>query len=135
MCDSRQPEDGADSEVIIPPREVSMANNTLMAMLDKYRESAGWRNYQRRIKLANRLTSWMRHIPIVGRLSYAFWFSMIESGGYQTLKPRWGSMTFAFLNDGIKPTVWHTWHSITTDDAAIYIHGAPKNRGEAGLEH
>jgi len=84
-------------------------------MLDDYRKSDDWKNYQRRIRIASFLTGWMRHIPYIGRLVEAFWYCLIEEGPYSTLKPRWGALTFAFLNDG-RPTIWHTWVQIAHHD-------------------
>lgn len=90
---------------------------------------------KRRSDLALRLTSWMRHIPVVGSLVFTFWFSIIEEGVVQTCKPRWGALTFAFLNDGMGATVWHTWRQIThgQDDpyTGIYVDGAPASLKEA----
>lgn len=97
------------------------------------------RNYNRR----NRVISfqfkisqkffWMRW-PIL-HMVYTFWSSVFEEGIRATLIPRWGSMTFAFLNDGIKPTVWHTLYTILHSPSAkfsgIYTDGAPKSRAEA----
>lgn len=76
---------------------------------------------------------WLRW-PII-HVIYSFWSSLIQEGFYQTIKPRWGAMTFAYLNDGMKPTLWHTLYMITHRPHAkfsgIYISGAPKSRAEA----
>lgn len=94
-----------------------------------------YRRLVRRNRVADRLTRWMLHIPVVGRLVQAFWYLLIYEGPYQTLKPRWGGLTFAFLNDGCKPTVWHTWRQITHDQTdpytGIYVMGAPHSLKEA----
>ena len=86
---------------------------------------------ERRDRIATRLTSWMRHIPVIGRLVYCFWYTLLYEGPYQTLKPRWGALTFSFLNDGMKPTLWHTWRSIVDPDEGIWINGAPRNAADA----
>lgn len=108
---------------------------TLNERLDEYRKTADWRNYQRRVRAASLLTNWMLRIPVVGRLVQAFWYCLIEEGPYQTLKPRWGALTFAFLNDGMRPTVWHTWRQITHDQTdpytGIYPSGAPRSLAQA----
>lgn len=94
------------------------------------------------------MTGWMRHLPF-GQLVAAFWGGLIEEGLVGTLKPRWGRLTFGFLNDGMRPTLWHTWHNIThrqtitydevtgkttsCDGCAVWPSGAPRNAKEAGL--
>jgi hypothetical protein len=90
-----------------------------------------WARYKRRIKVADSLTKWMRHIPIVGRLVYIFWSTLIEEGPKETLKPRWGALTFFFLNDGMKPTLWHTWRSIVDPMEGIWVGRAPRNAADA----
>ena len=88
----------------------------------------------RRDRMANRLTSWLRHVPVIGDYVASFWFLLLNDG-IKTLKPRWGGITFAYLNDGIKPTVWHTWRQMTPDMAdpftGIYVMGAPKSLAQA----
>jgi hypothetical protein len=88
-----------------------------------------------RDRLAFRLTNWMLHIPVLGTYTRDFWFLIICEGFRQTLKPRWGAITFAYLNDGCGATIWHTWRSITHDSddpyTGIYIHGAPHSLKEA----
>jgi hypothetical protein len=90
---------------------------------------------QRRHELAARLTSWMLHIPVLGKYTRDFWFCIIDEGFRATLKPRWGAITFAYLNDGCGATVWHTWRQITHDQddpyTGIYCMGAPHSLKEA----
>jgi hypothetical protein len=90
-----------------------------------------WEHRQR----AERLTGWLRRIPIVGQLVHAFWYCLLDEGIVETMKPRWGALTFAFLNDGMKPTLWHTWRQITHDSTdpytGIYPDGAPASLAEA----
>jgi len=90
---------------------------------------------QRRQAIANRLTRWMLHIPVLGKYTRDFWFSIIDEGFRQTLKPRWGAITFGYLNDGCGATVWHTWRQITHDSndpyTGIYVMGAPHSLREA----
>jgi hypothetical protein len=98
----------------------------------EFKES--YKRYQNRDKIAQYLTKWMQHIPIVGYYVGSFWYLLIMDGVYQALKPRWGAITFAFLNDGMGATVWHTWKSITDpygDFSGIYTMGAPKNLAQA----
>jgi len=80
-----------------------------------------------------RLFPWMSH-PFLAFIQ-AFWIGLLDEGPYQLLKPRWGGLTFGWLNDGIKPTVWHTWRQLThgQDDpyTGIYPRGAPKSLKEA----
>lgn len=96
---------------------------------------AEYRRYMRRNNIATALTHWMLRIPVVGRLVEAFWYLLIAEGFRQTLKPRWGGITFAFLNDGMGATVWHTWRQITHDQTdpytGIYVKGAPHSLKEA----
>jgi hypothetical protein len=88
-----------------------------------------------RDRRATRLTGWMRHIPIVGRLCFNFWHGMLSEGPRVTCQPRWGSITFAFLNDGCRPTLWHTYWQMTHDQldpyTGIYPRGAPKSLRQA----
>lgn len=109
--------------------------------LEAIRNSPDFQRYYRRIQrrehLARTLTAWMRDIPIVGELVSAFWYGLVAEGLRNTCKPRWGLITFAFLNDGMKPTWWHTWYQVTHKDAvgdpfvAIYPGGAPKSLAQA----
>ena len=86
---------------------------------------------KRRYMLIERATGWMRRTPIVGRLVWVFWNGLLADGPRATCKPRWGMLTFAFLNDGVRPTVWHTWASIRRSDVGIWPEGAPASREEA----
>lgn len=90
---------------------------------------------RKRRERSERLTGWMNHIPVVGRLVYVFWYSLLDDGLIETCKPRWGALTFSFLNDGMRPTVWHTWRQITRDQydqfTGIYTRGAPKSLAQA----
>jgi hypothetical protein len=93
-----------------------------------------YKRYQNRNKIAEYLTGWMKHIPVVGYYIASFWCLLIAEGFYQTLKPRYGAITFSFLNDGCGATVWHTWKQVTepySDFSGIYTMGAPKNMTEA----
>ena len=93
-----------------------------------------FKRYQNRNKIALRLTKWMMHIPVVGYYVATFWYLLIAEGFYQTLTPRYGGITFSFLNDGCGATVWHTWRSVVDHHgnfSGIYTMGAPKNRKQA----
>jgi hypothetical protein len=98
------------------------------------------RNSDRRVKAIHfemslyRLIPWMSW-PIL-RYIYSFWYNIMDEGIIATCKPRWGHVTFGWLNDGFKPTVWHTWrqltHSSITDKyTGIYPEGAPKSKKQA----
>jgi hypothetical protein len=94
-----------------------------------------YRRMVRRNDAADRLTRWMLHIPVLGKFTRDFWYLLIAEGFRSTLKPRWGGITFAYLNDGCGATVWHTWRQMTHDQTdpytGIYIMGAPRSLKEA----
>ena len=87
-----------------------------------------FKRYKARMELAARVTAPLLHIPVIGRYIRDFWFFTITEHPVSVFKPRWGAITFAYLNDGW-PTVWHTWKTITTpeggDDPGIYVKGTP----------
>lgn len=102
--------------------------------------------HQRKVRRIERLIGWTNHIPLVGRVVHTFWFGLLDEGIKATCKPRWGTMTFAYLNDGFKPSLWHTWHSMTHGNedplSGIYTTitcptcghkslGAPRSKAEA----
>ena len=136
---------------LVSPRENEWRKNIINAGLDPdqmvnpYDESPRWMTPEqeeqcerdmRRYRRIQRLTSWMKRIPIVGSVVYVFWSNTIDEGLLETVKPRWGAMTFSFLNDGMHPTLWHTLYSMTHDDhddnlAGLYPGRAPRNRAEA----
>lgn len=96
----------------------------------------GRRNWERTRKvdlLHERLARafrWYRW-PVL-RLVWTFWTGLMDGGIKDTCQPRWGALTFAYLNDGMKPSLWHTWQSLTArEDAGLYVHGAPINKAEA----
>lgn len=95
------------------------------------RRSPYYRWISRRMELAERLTRWMSHIPFVGPVVAVYWFSVIDDG---TPLP-YDALAFSFLNDWFRPTLWHTWYSMTHGSNAplsgIYPQGAPRNRVEA----
>jgi len=98
------------------------------------------RNLNRHRKIWE-ISGWMvRNIPWYTwpplHYVYSFWYSMLEDGILDTCKPRWGAVTFGWLNDGIKPTVWHTWRQLTHKHSidpytGIYPMGAPKSLKQA----
>ena len=96
------------------------------------KEYAAEKRKWRRLELA---FGWTKRIPYIGGLIFTFWFTLLDEGVYQTCKPRWGALTFAYLNDGFRPTLWHTWYGIvhgsTGRYSGIYIKGAPRSRREA----
>jgi hypothetical protein len=97
---------------------------------------AEYARYRRRLDRADRLTKPLRHVPVVGQLIQSFWFGILVEGVRDTCQPRWGLLTFSFLNDGFKPSVWHTWQQITRPHdhpyTGIWVTGAPRNAKEAG---
>jgi len=90
---------------------------------------AEYRRYRARMNRAERLTNWMERIPVLGQLTRVFWFLVLAEGDLRD------GLMFSFLNDGFRPTLWHTVYSVTHDNMApysgIYPNGAPKNRQEA----
>jgi len=90
---------------------------------------------RRREERVQRVFGWTKRIPVVGPYVNAFWFLIFTEGIRSTCKPRWGGITFAFLNDGMKPTLWHTWRQVTRSNedkyTGIYPGGAPVSLAEA----
>jgi hypothetical protein len=105
-------------------------------LMKRTRES---RNHQRRVRvwrIQHRvLNAYPQPIRPFINFVFSFWTGLIENGPRDMLKPRWGALTFGYLNDGMKPTVWHTVYSITHDNLApysgIYPSGAPKSLADA----
>ena len=98
------------------------------------------RNFDRRHKVTVAQIKLFKHIPWmrwpVLNYCYSFWAGLFEEGIVNTCKPRWGSITFGWLNDGMKPTVWHTWRQLTHNHVndpytGIYPSGAPKSLKQA----
>lgn len=91
---------------------------------------------RRREERVQRVFGWTKRIPVVGPYVNAFWFLIFTEGVYQTCKPRWGGITFGFLNDGCGATLWHTWRQVTRSNVGdkytgIYPGGAPVSLAEA----
>ena len=88
-------------------------------------DPAARRNLDRHLDISRRtdrylhfVLGWTLHIPIFGRLVYCFWASLFEHDmeRYVSIRPRevlhpYGAIGFSFLNDGMRPTLWHTWPS------------------------
>lgn len=97
------------------------------------------RNHDRMMLVNHLVNDLYKRIPWMNwpilKVVYSFWHGIFETGIKNTIKPRWGLMTFAYLNDGIKPTLWHTWRQITRNDldkyTGIYTTGAPKSFKQA----
>lgn len=97
------------------------------------------RNHNRRIKVWGmayglyRVIPWMRW-PVLNYI-YSFWHSIFEEGIVSTCTPRWGLVTFGWLNDGFKPTLWHTLYGLTHRQNAPYTgtypDGAPNSLKQA----
>lgn len=107
----------------------------IRAALPAYRQ----RNLNRRLRVwdimrkMRKIFPWMDW-PILHYI-FSFWYSILDEGIYATCKPRWGAITFGWLNDGFKPTIWHTWRQLTHDHTdkytGIYTMGAPKSLKQA----
>jgi hypothetical protein len=71
--------------------------------------------------------------PIIN-IATVFWTSLADEGPKEVFG-KYGSMSFAFLNDGMKPTLWHTYmqifHRNCSEYSNIWVGGAPKNRLDA----
>jgi hypothetical protein len=92
---------------------------------------ASFARYSRKMKRAERATNWLRIFGPIGDLARVFWFLVLTEDDHN---PRDG-LEFSFLNDGYKPTWWHTWYSIRHDNlcpySGIYPEGAPRSWQEA----
>ena len=82
------------------------------------------RRIYRIIHASYRFWPWMRW-PIMSLMVH-FWTGLIEEGPVGLCKPRWGGLTFAYLNDGYKPTVFHTVLSLLGYNV-MWPKGAPRN--------
>lgn len=110
-------------------------NNIIDGWMKDPKFRKDYRAYKARMDLADAMTGWMRRIPIVGDFIRIFWASVLGEGWRSTIKPRWGAITFSFLNDGMKPTLWHTWRQVRYDQndpyTGIYVSGAPVSLAQA----
>jgi len=105
-------------------------------MMRRYGES---RNGKRRRMVLNfQFRYWRKLFPWMNwsfmHYITSFWIGLIEDGPVEMLTPRWGGVTFGWLNDGMKPTVWHTVHTLlhpTGKFTGIYVEGAPSSRRQA----
>lgn len=126
--DTKTPENGYDGGFV----EMSAWHPDWMDDPEWKREFAA---YKKRMARVESLTGWLRRVPYIGGLAFAFWFCLLTEGPYQTMKPRWGALTFSFLNDGHGATLWHTWRQMTHDNTdkftGIYADGAPASMKEA----
>lgn len=98
-------------------------------------DRAQYRRYSRRLDRIQGLTDWMRRIPIVGGVVGCFWYTLLAEGP-MGLKPRWGALTFSYLNDGDGPTPWHIWRQMTRDHmtdpyTGLWPGGAPTSKADA----
>jgi hypothetical protein len=101
---------------------------------ERERHDADLRALERRQERAVRLTSWMRALPL-GPVMETFWYGILGEGVRATVKPRWGLMTWSFLNDGHRPTLWFLWQCAVGREpyaTTLYPSGAPRNAAEAG---
>ena len=95
---------------------------------------ADMERHARREKVLTALVWPLGKVPYIGRLLAGFWFCIFDEGVYATCKPRWGAITFSFLNDGFSPTPWHTWIQLTGHEGpygGIWTDGAPRDEADA----
>ena len=87
--------------------------------------------FSRRMSRGRLLTDWMNRVPGIGKLAASFWFLVLTEDDHNPL----GGLEFSFLNDGMRPSLWHTWYQMTHGpmDAltGIYPGGAPRTEAEA----
>ncbi len=85
--------------------------------------------YRRFMDRAEWVTDWMKRIPVIGRLVSVFWFYVI------TERNPLDGLEWAFMNDGMHPSLWHTWYEMTHDGTAryagLYPGRAPRSQAEA----
>ena len=95
------------------------------------------RNIDRRTKVLRvemailRRAPWLRW-PLI-RLVTDFWVTLADEGIRATCKPRWGALTFGYLNDGMDPSLWHTMQEVFGGKkySMLYPAGAPRSKMEA----
>lgn len=90
--------------------------------------------YARRDRVLSALVAPLGKVPYIGRLLAGFWYCVLDEGVYAACKPRWGAVTFSFLNDGFSPTLWHTWRQLTDPSgpySGIWMDGAPRDEADA----
>lgn len=84
-----------------------------------------------RMGRARRATHWLERIPAIGHLAGTFWFLALT----ESLPGLLDGLEFSYLNDGYRPTLWHTWYSMTHDNAGLFSGiwpgGAPRSRRDA----
>lgn len=93
------------------------------------------RRVRAEIRVSRFVHATMGRIPIVGRVMATFWCCLATEGVRSTCAPRWGAMTFTFLNDGYGATPWSVWQQMIHRGqhryTGIWTEGAPRNRAEA----
>ena len=86
-------------------------------------------SFRSRMRLARRLTDPLARIPVLGDFLRVFYLLVLVEGD-----PRSG-IIFSYLNDGIRPTLWHTAIQVTRRDGDPHVGkwpgGAPRSRAEA----
>ena len=96
------------------------------------RNFARWRRVSHIHMRLWRALRWPRW-PVLN-VVWTFWTCLFEEGIVATCKPRWGALTFSYLNDGIRPTLWHTIQQVLWPQgrhSGIYPSGAPHSLAEA----
>lgn len=98
--------------------------------LARYKRSRSYRKHAALLWLF----AWAMYIPLLN-VAAVFWYGVFDEGLMSTIKPRWGLLTFHFLNDGLHPTLWHTWKQITGRQqgkyTGIWTPRAPRNKTDA----
>lgn len=103
--------------------------------------------YRCQIERIDRATKWLERVPFVGHAARTVWYLALENAldGPRGWWARFrGSLEFAFLNDGIRPSLWYVWRATRgryADDPGLYVLGnpvdgvvrAPRNSAEAAL--
>lgn len=103
----------------------------LMASMCRH-DRASVKRYVRKSQALRRILSPLRRIPVAGDVAATFW-SVVLLDGPGDLFGRGGALSFAYLNDGVRPSLWATWQNVTDNPryAGIWPGGAPRNRFEA----
>lgn len=96
---------------------------------ERAENDARMKRYSRFMDRAEAITKPLKRVPVLGRLASTFWFYVITE-----TNPLNG-LEWAFLNDGMRPSLWHTLYELTHDGldrySGLYPGRAPRSRAEA----
>jgi hypothetical protein len=102
---------------------------TLFSPEESRRIERSW--WYRKTRALSWVFGWARNLPII-TVGATFWVGVADEGLRSTLAPRWGLLTFHFLNDGMRPTIWHTVQSVLhPGDVGIWHPRAPRSQADA----